>query len=292
MSIAIALEKGLRIEYAKAYDAMLASPEYDLIKAVAMIVKSTSDQEKYGWLGDIPAVREWLGDKHAGDLAEYDYTIKNKNWETSIGVDKNDVDDDKYDMIMGRVREMPLALLFHRWEMIEDLLVNGTTGLSYDGSAFFADRTAPNDNLLAGTGGDTVAHVQADILTAYAAMYNFTSDTGRHLRLKMDAIACPVEIYGLVMEAVTEVQGATSKNVAATLIKTVIPIPGLSDTTDWYGLCTNRQLKPLILQTREEPKPVLDEAQVKRNRKYIFSADGRSNAGYGFHQMAVKVVNS
>jgi len=292
MSIEIALEKGLRIEYAKAYDAMLKSPESDLIKAVAMIVKSTSDQEKYGWLGDIPAVREWLGDKHAGDLAEYDYTIKNKNWETSIGIDRNDVNDDKYGMIMARARAMPEAILAHRWALIEDLLANGATDLAYDGSTFFANRTAPNDNLLGGTGGDTVAHIQADILSAYAAMYNFVSDTARKLRLKLDTIICPVEIYGLVLEAVTEVQGSATKNVPSMFIKTVIPVPGLSDTTDWYGLCTNRGLKSLILQTREEQKPVLDDTQVKRNRKYVFSAEGRSNAGYGFFQMAVKMVNS
>jgi len=290
--IAIALEKGLQIAYHQAYSDMIKSPEYDLIKRVAMMTRSTSDQEKYGWLGDVPAVREWLGDRLAGKLSEYDYTIKNKNWETSIGIDRNDIEDDKYDMIMTRVRDMPWAILAHRWEMIEDLLVNGTTDLSYDGSAFFADRTAPQDNLLAGNGADTVANIQTDIKAAYAAMYNFQSDTGRAMRLKMNAIACPVEIYALMLEAVTSVQGEATKNVSSMFIDTVIPMPNLSDTTDWYGLCTNRQLKPLILQTRREPEPTLDDTNVKNNRKMVFGADGRSNAGYGFHQMAVKMVNS
>jgi len=291
-SIAIALEKGLKMEFAKAWNAMLKSPEMDLVKAVATVLTSNSDLEKYGWLGDIPAVREWLGDREAGALAEYDYTITNKNWESSIGIDRNDIEDDKYGMIMERVRAMPRALVEHRWEMIEDLFAAGSTGLAYDGSAFFANRTSPNDNLLAGNGADTVAHIQTDILAVFAAMYNFTSDTGRHLRIKLDTIVCPVEIYGLVMEAVTEVQGATSKNVSSTIIKNVIPLPGQSDTTDWYAACTSHRMKPFILQTRKEPKPVLDDTQVKRNRKYVFGADGRSNAGYGFPQLAAKVVNS
>jgi len=292
MSIAIALEKGLKMEFARAYNAMLKSPEADQIKQVATVIPSDSDQEKYGWLGDIPTVREWIGPKHVADLAEYDYTIKNKNWETAIGIDRNDVNDDKYAMIMERVRAMPGAVTDHRWEMIEDLFANGTTGLSYDAEAFFANRTSPNDNLLAGNGGDSKAHIQTDILAMFAAMYNFTSNTGRQLRIRLDTIVCPVEIYGLVMEAVTAVQGQTTANVPATIIKNVIPLPGQADTTDWYGICTTKSLKPFILQGRENPAPVFDDTHVKMDRQYVFSAEGRSNAGYGFHQLAAKMVNT
>ena len=290
MATAIALEKGLKIEFQKAYAAMLKSPEFDLIKQVAMIAPSTHASEKYGWLGNVPAVREWLGALHATELAEYDYTITNKNWETSIKIDRNSLEDDSYGMHRDRVATMPRAILEHRWEMIEDLFANGTTNLAYDGSAFFADRTAPNDNLLAGTGAAATSTIKTDILSAYAAMYNFKSDTGRQLRLKMDTIVCPVEIYGLVLEAVTAVQGQTAANVPAMLIKNVIPLPGQSDTNDWYGLCTGQTLKPFILQTRREPVP--DMINNKGERELVFFAEGRSNAGYGFFQTAVKVVNS
>lgn len=290
MANAIALEKGLKLAFQKAYGDLIRSPEYDIIKEVAMLAPSTASSEKYGWLGDIPDVQEWLGEIKAKELSEYDYTITNKNWQTAIQIDRNSLDDDQYGMIAERAKEMPRAILEHRWEMIEDLFAAGTTGLSYDASAFFANRTAPNDNLLAGTGAATKAHVQADILSSYAAMYNFTSDQGRHLRLKMDTIVCPVEIYGLVLEAVTSVQGQTSANIPAMMIKRVIPLPGQSDTTDWYGLCTSRAIKPFILQTRQEPQAELVDNRM--NRQMVFLAQGRSNAGYGFHQLAVKVVNS
>ena len=290
MSLAIGLEKGLQMAFGKAYGELIKSPEFDLIKAVAMMAPSTGASEKYGWLGDVPAVQEWLGEIKAKELAEYDYTIKNKDWQTAISIDKNSIKDDQYGMIMQRIPEMPRAILEHRWEMVEDLFAAGTTGLSYDGSAFFASRTAPNDNLLDGTGVSTKATIQADILSVFAAMYNFTSDTGRALRLKLDTIVCPVEIFAAVVEAVTAVQGQTTANVPATIIKNVIPLPGQSDTTDWYGLCTTRSIKPFILQTREEPQSELDEQKL--NKQMVFFAHGRSNAGYGFHQLAVKVVNS
>lgn len=290
MANAIALEKGLKIAFHQAYADLIKSPEYDLIKQIAMIAPSSASSEKYGWLGDVPDVVEWLGEIVAKELAEYDYTITNKNWQSAMQIDRNSLDDDQYGMIMSRVAELPRAILEHRWEMIEDLFAAGTTDLAYDASAFFANRTAPNDNLLAGNGADTVAHVKTDIAAAYAAMYNFTSNEGRHLRIKMDTIVCPVEIEDLVLEAVTAVQGQTAANIAAMRIKKVIPLPGQSDTTDWYGICTTRGIKPFILQTRQEPQPELVDNRL--NRQMIFFAHGRSNAGYGFPQLAVKVVNS
>lgn len=289
MANEIALERGLKIAFQKAYGDLIKSPEFDLIKQVAMIAPSNNASEKYGWLGDVPAVQEWLGEIKAKELSEYDYTITNKNWQTGIEIDKNSLDDDQYGMIKERINEMPRAILEHRWEMIEDLFASGTTDTAYDGSAFFADRDSPNDNLLAGN-GVTVDNIQTDIVSAYAAMYNFTSNTGRALRLKMDTIVCPVEIYAAVLEAVTAVQGQTSANVPAMLIKNVIPLPGQDDTTDWYGLCTSRAIKPFILQTRQEPKAELD--WQKKNRQMTFFAHGRSNAGYGFPQLAIKMVNS
>lgn len=289
MGLAIGLERGLKMAFQKAYADLIGSKEFDLIKLVAMMAPSTNSSEKYGWLGDIPDVQEWLGEIKAKELAEYDYTITNKNWQTGIQIDRNSLDDDQYGMVKERVAEMPRAILEHRWEMIEDLFASGTSDNAYDDAAFFSSRTSPNDNLLDGTGA-TKSLIQADILTAYAAMYNFTSDTGRHLRLKMDTIVCPVEIYGATLEAVTSVQGQTSANVPAMFIKNVIPLPGQSDTNDWYGVCTTRGIKPFILQTRQNPIPVLVENKL--NRQLVYYAHGRSNAGYGFYQLAIKTVNT
>lgn len=290
MALAIALERGLKIAFQKAYADLIKSPEFDLIKQIAMIAPSTNSSEKYGWLEDVPDVVEWLGEVKTKELAEQDYTITNKNWSSGIQIDRNSLDDDQYGMLNERVRELPRALLEHRWEMLEDLFADGTTDLAYDGSAFFADRTAPNDNLLAGTGVAATSTIKTDILSAYAAMYNFTSNEGRQLRIKMDTIVCPIEIYGLVLETVTEVQGQTSKNIPSMFIKNVIPLPGQSDTNDWYGVCTTRGIKPFILQTRKEPTPHVVEDE--KNRQIDFFAEGRSNAGYGFPQLAVKVVNT
>jgi len=289
----IALEKGLRIDFMKAYDAMIGGDAYiELADALATTLPSNSSEEKYGWFGDLPIVQEWLGDKVAGTLADYDYTVKNKDWYTALDIDRNEIEDDKLDALAPRMQMLAKVVRGWKGEMIADFLINGTAGLAYDGAAFFSNR-ATNDNLLAGT-GVTLATFKADIYSARAAMMKFTTDVGRVMGLQMDTIVVPPELEGIAYEAVTSTMGVAGDNVANPInkwIKRIIVLPKATDANDWYGLATSWPLKPFVFQDRKPVNLVLDETQVKRNRKLIYSAEMRGNAGYGFYQMAVKVVN-
>ena len=39
-------------------------------------------------------MREWIGDREIQNLSASDYTIKNKDYELTVGVDRNDIEDD------------------------------------------------------------------------------------------------------------------------------------------------------------------------------------------------------
>lgn len=290
----VALEKGLRIEFNRAYDALVAGDPYiEVLNALATMIPSTSDSEKYGWFGDVPEVEEWLGDKKAGNLADYDYSIKNKDWYNAIAIDRNELDDDKLGAILPRIQMLAQRAKSWKGKLIADLIINGTSGLAYDGSAYFANRASPNDNLLAGT-GTTLAQIKADIYSARAAMFKFQSDTGKVMGLQMDTIVCPPELEGLMTEAVASTMGVAGDNIANPIsrwIKRVIVLPNATDANDWYGFASGFPLRPFVYQDRKDVENVLDDTEVKRNRKLTFSAEMRGNAGYGFFQMGVKVVN-
>ncbi|MEH3093316.1 MAG: Mu-like prophage major head subunit gpT family protein [Agrobacterium cavarae] len=51
-----------------------------------------------GWLGDFPDFREWVGDRVINNLSKHGYTLVNKDYENTIGVDRNDFDDDNLGM--------------------------------------------------------------------------------------------------------------------------------------------------------------------------------------------------
>ncbi len=290
----VALEKGLRIEFNKAFESMAGGDPYiDLFNALATVIPSTSTEEKYGWFGDVPAVQEWLGDKKAGALKDYDFTIKNKDFYTALDIDRDEIADDKLGALIPRMQMLAQAVKVYKGELIANLLINGTAGLAYDGSAFFANRAAPNDNLLAGT-GTTLAQFRADVYAARAAMMKFQSDAGKVLGLRMDTLVVPPELEGVAYEAVTSTVGVAGDNVANPInkwIKQIIVLPNASDVNDWYGLASGFPLKPFVFQDRSPVELVLDDTSVKRNRKLIYSAEMRGNAGYGFFQMAVKTVN-
>src|SRR5689334_3290765 len=62
---------------------------------VATVVPSTTRENEYGWLKDIPQIREWFGDRQINALADDGYKIKNRKWEDTIGVRGDDINDDQ-----------------------------------------------------------------------------------------------------------------------------------------------------------------------------------------------------
>ncbi len=290
----IALNQLLRAEFLRAAEELDKAAYRADIKSLAMTVPSSGPSETYGWLGDLPEVKEWIGDKELGDLESYSFEIKNRNWTTGIRIDRNEIEDAKVDVILPRVRAMPQAIRDHYADLIAELIENGITGLAYDGQAFFANRAAPNDNLLAGS-GVTVANLQTDLNAARVAAMKFASERGKVLGVTLDTVVCPAELEFAMLQAInSDLAGAGGEKIYNPLknwFTRVIALPGLSDESDWYAFCTTKLIKPFVLQMREEPRLVLDDSHVAKDRKLDYSAEGRHNAGYGLFQLAVKVVN-
>ena len=61
---------------------------------VAMEVPSETRDESYAWLGAVPSMREWIGDREIKNLTAYGYTIRNKDFEATVSVPRNDLEDD------------------------------------------------------------------------------------------------------------------------------------------------------------------------------------------------------
>ncbi|MER9128031.1 Mu-like prophage major head subunit gpT family protein [Mesorhizobium sp. M0959] len=106
-------------------------------KTLAMTVPSTARQEHYGWLGQVPQMREWIGDRIVTGLALHNYTIINKDFEQTISVPRNDMQDDQYGLLSPFVTDMGRAAAEMPDQLVMGLLANGFTGLCYDGQNFF-----------------------------------------------------------------------------------------------------------------------------------------------------------
>lgn len=104
---------------------------------VATIVPSTSKQENYGWLGSFPQLREWIGDRQCKSLQAFGYTIHNKKFESSIGIPRDDIEDDSYGVFGNMFAEMGYAASTHPDSLVFPLLAMGNSTVCYDGQFFF-----------------------------------------------------------------------------------------------------------------------------------------------------------
>jgi phage major head subunit gpT-like protein len=106
-------------------------------KDVAMVIPSATMETTYGWLGQFPRLREWLGDRVIKNLESHSYAVKNKLFESSVSVKRTDVEDDQYGIYGPLMEEMGRASGDHPDELIFALLALGFSTLCYDGQNFF-----------------------------------------------------------------------------------------------------------------------------------------------------------
>ncbi len=104
---------------------------------VSTVVPSTTSQNEYGWLKDLPGMREWIGDRVIHQMEANGYAIKNKSWEQTVAVKRDDIDDDNVGVYSLRFELMGEAAEQHPELLVFDALKNGFTTNCYDGQYFF-----------------------------------------------------------------------------------------------------------------------------------------------------------
>ena len=105
---------------------------------IATTVPSTTAAEEYGWLGQLPGLREWLGDRVVHAIGLHGYTIKNKPFELTVGVPRTAIEDDTYGVYTPLMTEMGRAVEAHPDQLVFGMLKDGFTNLCYDGQPFFS----------------------------------------------------------------------------------------------------------------------------------------------------------
>lgn len=129
---------------------------------LAMVVPSGDSQEVYGWLGQSTGFRKWIGDRIVQSLMSYDFTIKNEHYENTVGVNRDQIEDDKYGLLGVVFKQMGVDAQQHPDTLIWELIKAGTATLCYDKKPFFAadhpvsdakGKNTPTANLTTEAGG-------------------------------------------------------------------------------------------------------------------------------------------
>mgnify|MGYP000657509409 CR=1 FL=1 len=106
-------------------------------KRIATPVPSSSKSNTYGWLGKAPSFREWIGPRVIQSMNEHSYTLVNKHFENTVGVDLDDWDDDNLGTYTPLFQEMGEETEVFPDELLFALIEAAETELCYDGQPFF-----------------------------------------------------------------------------------------------------------------------------------------------------------
>lgn len=127
----------LNVAFKAAFQEAFAGAPTDWNK-VATQVNSTTAKEEYGWLGSLPGMREWIGDRHVHGIAQHGYSIVNKTFELTVGVPREAIEDDQYGVYTPLFQELGRAAKAHPDTLvIGEALKNGFGTPCYDGQFFF-----------------------------------------------------------------------------------------------------------------------------------------------------------
>lgn len=266
---------------------------------IAMKVPSTSGSNDYKWLSRFPKMQRWVGDKKLKSLEAFKYVVENEDFEATVEVDRNDIEDDNLGIYSTQAQgagesaaELPDELVFEA--------VNGAfTGLCFDGQ-FFCDtdhkvknpETGAVDSIsnkgVAVLSAATQAAAIASIGAAATAMGLFKDDEGRPLNVTPNILLVPVALRDVANTLYTADRLEDGKpNLYKGLFKPVVS-PRLTSSTAWFLLDTTKVIKPFVYQERKAPVFVSQTDQqsddVFMRKMFKFGAEARAAAGYGFWQ--------
>jgi phage major head subunit gpT-like protein len=269
-------------------------------------VPSTGADEEYGILGNVPQVREWIGDRQFKELRAAKWTIENKLWEQSLRIAKTDIADDRLGMYSPALEELgnraakyPDALLF-------SLINGGEAAACFDAQYFFDTDHAWGDsgnqsNDLTYNCSDhtnpTAAEIKAAYNAAVKAMMEFKDDQGEFINDDIwDAsvqlvIVCNHTLQQVMHDALTVMLNSTGgENYVVTKRPTIITSAKFTSTVKFDVYKTDSPIRPFIFQAREPLSRQMKDVDDLEFKDVKFMTSARYNVGYGAWWTAVRTT--
>lgn len=260
-----------------------------------MLVPSGSSQNNYNWLSRFPKMRRWIGEKFIKAFEAYKYSIVNEDWEATVAVDRNDIEDDTLGIYAPMAQEAGWSAKQLPDEIDAELKNGAFAALCYDGQYFYdtdhpvAGASVSNKSTVA-LSAATQAAAAASYGAARTAIMSFKDEEGRPLSLMPDTLEVPPALETvaknlLEMDKLADDTPNPYKGTAKVLVN-----PRLTSTTAWFLHVTSRPVKPFIYQERKAPVFVqqtdMQADDVFMRKEYKFGAEARAAGGYAFWQLS------
>ncbi|WP_410499701.1 Mu-like prophage major head subunit gpT family protein [Chitinibacter sp. S2-10] len=280
----------LKTTFNNAFDAAPSSWQ-----KIGMLVPSNTKTNDYAWLANFPRMQKWIGEKQAKALAAFKYSITNDDWEATVEVDRNDIEDDQLGIYAPQAQMAGFSAKQLPDEIVYGLVNSGFTTLCYDGQYFFDVDHSVNGASVSNKGTKKLscasqAAAQASYGAARTAMRKFKDDEGRPLNIMPNILLVPPALEDTARALLTNDRLDDGKANPYKGTAELVVDARLTSDDAWFLLDTSKPVKPFIYQERKAPvfveqiDPQADN--VFNRKKFLFGAEARASGGYGFWQLA------
>lgn len=268
---------------------------------IAMRVPSNSKRNDYGWMAQLPTMREWVGPRVVKSLAAHSYTLPNKKWELTLGIPSDDLEDDNLGVFSTLSADYGQAAAEHVDEEFAKLLEAAHTSavLCFDGQNFFDTdhpvSPADEDSATYSNYRTGKALSQENFLELRAAMAGFKGDEGRIVGRRPDLLVVPPALEGTAIEILENERNSDGSTNTTRGMAKILVIDQLTDENAWYLLSTKRAIKPFIFQVRRDISLVSKNGKLDENiivdGEARFYADARYSFGVSLPFLAIKATS-
>ncbi len=283
----------------KVFDAAFEAAESQWDQ-VAMQVPSTGASNTYAWIDKFPKLRKWIGDKVVKQLSGHAYTIINDDFEATVEIDRNDIEDDNLGIYKPQTEMAGESSKQWADELVFTTLTNGFDEKCYDGKTFYAtnhevgegkNKKLVSNRLNVPLSIDSLAAAKASYGAARTMLRSVKDEEGRPLNLKPSLLIVPPALEDIANALMTNDRLEDGKPNPYKATAKVLVVGWLKTDTEWHLHDSTKPVKAIIFQPRKKPVFVqqtdTSSDSVFMRKKFKYGAEARGAAGFGLWQMAV-----
>ncbi|MCX6908053.1 MAG: Mu-like prophage major head subunit gpT family protein [Verrucomicrobia bacterium] len=258
---------------------------------IAMRQPSSGAMNTYGWLKDIPGMRQWLGDRVHHNLSAQGFTVPNLDFELTVDVNANDFADNNLSTYTNPMQSLGFSAAQDPDRRVFALLAEGFTTLCHDGKVFYAtDHPHPKTGHAAWGNKATKKISAANFKTGFDAIASQTNAAGDPAGVRATHLVhgplIEDDVFGIVK---AEKLAGLADNPNFNKVKTIMSswIPDYA----WFLMDLSRPfLLPLLLQVRQEPvfaaRDQVTDENVFEKKVLTYGVNDRKAAAFTLPQLA------
>lgn len=274
----------------------------DTWQRFAAPVQSGTASNVYPFLEQFGGMTEWNGERQVRNFTSQRIEIVNRDFEETVSVPRNDIEDDQYGVYGTLVAEMGL----HAAKLWQDLAVEAllSDGNWIDDKAFFATDRVYGESAICNTcTGSLTAETYA---AARKTMMSYRGHAGKSLGVIPDLLivgpANEEAAFAILKDRMmlrsynaNGINGVGATDNPWNGSAELLVLPELSGTEYedlWFLAATGGVLKPVFVQQRKMPVLTSLDRETDENvfsrKEYVYGADARGEAFLAFPHLIFK----